>query len=64
MKSTIHKSFGLDHCCVLIAGVSLAAAQDRKVGSTWINTEPPTRRRSGNLDVVATIQKRKNSPSH
>jgi len=47
---------------ILIAGTDLTASKDRKVGTSWIDTDPPARRRSGDLDVVAAIQKRKITP--
>jgi hypothetical protein len=62
VKNTVHTPLGLDDRGILIAGTDLTASKDRKVGTSWIDTDPPARRRSGDLDVVAAIQKRKITP--
>ena len=56
MKDSVHTALGLDDRGILIAGTNLASSKDGKVGGSWIDTDPPARRRSGHLNVVATIQ--------
>jgi hypothetical protein len=54
----IHTALGLDDRGILIARTNFASSTDGKVGGSWINTDPPARRRSGHLDVVAAIEQR------
>ena len=58
VKNTVHTALGLDDRGILIAGTNFASSKDGKVGGSWIDTYPPARRRSGHLNVVATIEQR------
>jgi len=42
MKSTVHTALGLNNRRILIAGMNFIASKDRKVGTSWIDTDPPT----------------------
>jgi hypothetical protein len=55
-KDSIHAIHGFNDRLILIAGLNFAAAEDRQISATRVNTSSPTRRSSRHLNVVAPIE--------